>query len=175
MFGDPVSNFYEVVFMKSLGKFGKFGVLLFLLAALAALASGQTQAPSINTSQLILPVSTQLAPVTSAAVTVVGNPGPATYYYWIVANYTVGATSPTGPFVAQQGSPNTLSGTNYDQIIPSYPLEPRSTSCAPLRPFRRLGHVIARWRRQSLPAPSMINLQVLTPTRSIRSSRRTSA
>jgi hypothetical protein len=95
--------------------------LLGFLTLFAALVStAQTSPPPIATSQLILPISTQLAPVTSAAVTVVGNPGPQMYCYWFVANYLVGGTSPTGPSCIT-GAPNTLSGSNYVQIIPTYP------------------------------------------------------
>jgi hypothetical protein len=54
-------------------------------------------------------------PVASASVSVSGNPGPATYFYWIVTNTGVGASSPAGPFVATN-APNTLSGSNFSQI-----------------------------------------------------------
>lgn len=97
-----------------------FFCLSLIIAVFAALASAQSAPPAIATSQLILPISTQLAPVTSAAVTVVGNPGPQMYCYWFVANYLVGGTSPTGPSCIT-GAPNTLSGSNYVQIIPAYP------------------------------------------------------
>lgn len=91
-----------------------------LLSAGLCFGQGQTPAPPVTTSQLILPLSTQLQPVSSATATVVGNPGPGTYFYWLVANYPVGSTSPAGPFVLT-GAPNTLSGSNYNQIIPTYP------------------------------------------------------
>lgn len=53
--------------------------------------------------------------VSNASVGVSGNPGPATYFYWIVTNTAVGASSPAGPFTATS-APNTLSGSNFDQI-----------------------------------------------------------
>jgi hypothetical protein len=53
--------------------------------------------------------------VQTASVFVSGNPGPATYYYWIVTNGLAGASSPAGPF--QIGNaPNTLSVSNFNQI-----------------------------------------------------------
>jgi hypothetical protein len=53
--------------------------------------------------------------VQNASVFVSGNPGPATYYYWIVTNGLAGASSPAGPF--QIGNaPNTLSVSNFNQI-----------------------------------------------------------
>lgn len=87
---------------------------------LGALCFAQTPAPPIITIQATFPVSTNLTPVNSAAVQVVGNPGPQTYYYWTVATYSGNATSPTGPWLAAN-APNTLSVSNYDQIIPNYP------------------------------------------------------
>ena len=98
-----------------------FKLALVLLIFGAALGFAQTPAPPITTTQVALPVSTNLAPVTSAAVTVVGNPGPQSYYYWTVASYLGNATSPTGPWIAAN-APNTLSGTNYNQITPAYPV-----------------------------------------------------
>ncbi|MFL6311648.1 MAG: hypothetical protein ACJ71W_06040 [Terriglobales bacterium] len=37
-----------------------------------------------------------------------GNPGPASYYYWVVSNYAIGNSTPAGPFIVTNG-PNTLS------------------------------------------------------------------
>jgi hypothetical protein len=54
-------------------------------------------------------------PVTNASVSVSGNPGPATYYYWIVTQTSVGASSPAGPFQVIN-APNTLSVSNFNQI-----------------------------------------------------------
>src|SRR5271154_4975369 len=91
-------------------------LLVFLLTAPFIFA--QNPAP-ITTSQLNIPF-TPLLPVSTANVAVIGNPGQQTYYYWIVANYLVGSTSPSGPFLAAN-APSTLSGTNYDTITPNYP------------------------------------------------------
>jgi hypothetical protein len=53
--------------------------------------------------------------VQNASVFVSGNPGPATYYYWIVTNGLIGASSPAGPFQIVN-APNTLSVSNFNQI-----------------------------------------------------------
>ncbi len=90
---------------------------------LAACAFGQAPpppAPPITSNQITLPVISQLQSVSSAAIQTVGNPGPQTIFYWIVANYTVGSTAPAGPFFTSS-APNTLSGSNYVAILPQYP------------------------------------------------------
>jgi hypothetical protein len=53
--------------------------------------------------------------VPNASVSVSGNPGPATYFYWIVTNGLAGASSPAGPFQISN-APNTLTGGNFNQI-----------------------------------------------------------
>jgi hypothetical protein len=94
--------------------------LSFLLCS--ALASAQNPAtPPITTSQLTLPVYTvNIAPATWANTAIVGNPGPQTIYYWMVTNFTVGPSSPVGPFTVSS-APNSLSGSNYVQVTPIYP------------------------------------------------------
>lgn len=54
-------------------------------------------------------------PVSFASVSVSGNPGPATYYYWIVTQTSVGASSPAGPFAISSG-PNSLTVSNFNQV-----------------------------------------------------------
>lgn len=54
-------------------------------------------------------------PVPSASITLVGNPGPATYNFWIVANYTIGNSQPAGPFTLSSG-PNSFSASNYARV-----------------------------------------------------------
>jgi|GEM_PF-4702817 len=77
------------------------------------------QAPVI-TQQITFPISQNLQPA-SATVTRIGNPGNATYFYWTVPNYLIGAGSPY--FVGNVlGAASTLSGTNYNQVSPNYPL-----------------------------------------------------
>ena len=90
-----------------------------ILACTIGTAFAQTT-PSISTKQIQQPIfEVNLAPVTQANLRLVGNPGPQTYYYWIVTNYLLGATSPV--FVGQMNTaPNTLSSTNYIQVTPNY-------------------------------------------------------
>jgi hypothetical protein len=100
-------------------RLAQLATLLFL----AALGWAQQPAPPISTSTLSLPVLTQLAPVNTAQISLVGNPGPVTYYYWVVVNYEVGSTAPVfvGSFAT---APNTLSSSNYLVISPNYPSTP---------------------------------------------------
>lgn len=77
--------------------------------------------PPLTTTQLSLPVYTlNVAPATQANTAIVGNPGPRTIYYWMVTNFTIGPSSPVGPF-AVTTAPNTLSGSNYVMVTPIYP------------------------------------------------------
>lgn len=62
-----------------------------------------------------LTLSNAPQPVPNASVFVSGNPGPATYYYWIVTQNGLGASSPAGPFQVIN-APNTLSVSNFNQI-----------------------------------------------------------
>jgi hypothetical protein len=89
-----------------------------LVLALAGLA--RAQAPPITTSQATFPVNTNMTPVASALPSVVGNPGTRTLYYWVEANYTLGGAAIGGPFIVFN-APNTLSGSNYVQVVPVYP------------------------------------------------------
>ncbi len=90
-------------------------VLLF-----ASLAWGQS-GPPLTTTQLILPLETvNITPASQANTAIVGNPGPQTIYYWMVSNFSLGASSPIGPFVVHS-APNTLSGSNYVIFAPIYP------------------------------------------------------
>lgn len=59
-------------------------------------------------------------PAPNASVVLVGNPGPTIYYYWLIANYTMGQAPIAGPFVMLH-APNTLSGSNYVSVAPVYP------------------------------------------------------
>ena len=94
--------------------------LILCALLLASPAIAQSPGPTQTTQQNFL-LNTSTPPVSSAAARIVGNPGPATVYYWIVANYPVGSSSPAGPF-AVANVPNTLSGSNYVAVSPSYPL-----------------------------------------------------
>lgn len=95
-------------------------LLLLLLAANCCLpiaASAQTSQTGSDyvAKRLQLTLINAPQPVQSASVGVSGNPGPATYFYWIVTNTAVGASSPAGPFIVVN-APNTLSGANFNQI-----------------------------------------------------------
>ncbi len=98
--------------------------ILALLFALTGFTFAQSPPPPpstpVSSTVITLPVLSQLQSVSSVAVQIVGNPGPQTIYYWIVANYTVGSAPPSGPFVTTS-APNTLSGSNYISIVPQYP------------------------------------------------------
>ena len=95
---------------------------LLLLPPAFLWAQPEPPAPPVNTTQLNMPLYTvNVVPVPSASVRVIGgSPGSATYYYWLVANYTVGSAKVAGPFLATN-APNVLSGSNYVQIAPVYP------------------------------------------------------
>jgi hypothetical protein len=93
---------------------------LFLLIAICylpiALFSQTSQTGSDYIARRVqIPLLDAPQKVQNASVFVSGNPGPATYYYWIVTNGLIGASSPAGPF--QIGNaPNTLTGSNFNQI-----------------------------------------------------------
>ncbi len=77
-----------------------------LFMGLAIVANAQTQlnlqSPSPNQ-------------VSNATAGFVGNTGNGTYYYWIIANYPIGSSSPVGPLVVQF-APNPLTGSRYITI-----------------------------------------------------------
>jgi trimeric autotransporter adhesin len=88
---------------------------------LASLSWGQTTTPPApgTFSQVNLPLLASLPPVSNANTAVVGNPGNSTYYYWLVTNYTLGQSSPQGPFIVTS-APAVLTGSNYITITPQY-------------------------------------------------------
>jgi hypothetical protein len=103
-----------------------------LLAPPLALAQNTPPVQSVGWSLLNPPIG-----VSNVSVQLVGNPGPQTYYFWIVSNFTIGNSNPAGPFVLTQG-PNTLSSSNYAalswQPVPgaaSYDILMTSTPAAP--------------------------------------------
>lgn len=99
-----------------------FFAVLLVVASLA-----QTSPPNqvntaipIDASQITMPVfATNPAPAVGATLAIVGNPGPRTDYYWIVANYLAGSASVAGPFLITH-APNTRSVSNYVTINPSF-------------------------------------------------------
>ncbi|HEY4678811.1 MAG TPA: hypothetical protein VIJ01_16715 [Candidatus Angelobacter sp.] len=92
-------------------------VLLFAICYLPIALFAQTSQTGSDYigKRVQLTLSNAPQPVTNASVFVSGNPGPATYYYWIVTQTSLGASSPAGPFQAGN-APNVLSGSNFVQI-----------------------------------------------------------
>ncbi len=92
-------------------------VLLLCCLFSAACAFGQTSQTATDyiARRIQFQVLNPPQPVQTASVFVSGNPGPATYYYWIVTNTVLGASSPAGPFQLSN-APNTLSGSNFNQV-----------------------------------------------------------
>ena len=96
-------------------------VALLMFGMLASgFALAQAAPNAIEATQVIFPPLANLPPVQSASVQVIGNPGPQTVYYWIVANYLLGQGPMAGPFVALN-VPNSLSASNSVTIAPTYP------------------------------------------------------
>jgi hypothetical protein len=86
--------------------------LLLLLAALpiAGFAQQDLDAPQdyiANTVTFPLQGAPQQVNVGQVSVQLLDNPGPASYCYWIVSNFTIGNSTPAGPVCVSNG-PNTL-------------------------------------------------------------------
>ncbi|HEX3584408.1 MAG TPA: hypothetical protein VH024_00320 [Candidatus Angelobacter sp.] len=77
----------------------------------AGFAQHTTAPPDITVRQLNVSLQSPPQSVSYGAAVNSGNPGPATYYYWIVSNYAIGNSTPAGPFV-DANAPNTLSVSN---------------------------------------------------------------
>jgi len=102
----------------------------FRMLLVFALAIASAQAQTVTAQKVQIPLTdTPQAPTTGSA-SVIGNSGPRTLYYWIVANFTVGASSPGGPFVITN-APNQVSGANYVRV--SWGVVPGATSYDVLR------------------------------------------
>ena len=104
----------------------KLGRILVCACALllGSLCWGQvnnSQPPEGTFSQVNLPLLTDLPPVTQANVAISGNPGNATYYYWLVANYAFGQSALSQSF-GISNAPTVLSGSNFVTITPAYPV-----------------------------------------------------
>jgi hypothetical protein len=93
--------------------------LISFVAACCLLATGATQTLQTGSDYVAKRLQfTLLNPpqaVSNASVSVSGNPGPATYYYWIVVQTSAGASTPAGPFPIIN-APNTLTGANFNQV-----------------------------------------------------------
>lgn len=92
-------------------------IFVLLAAAIAAAQNGNN--PVVNS--LTFPVFTlNPDPVPGASISIVGQPGQATWYFWASANYQLGSV--ISPIGAIANAPNTLSGGNYVSITPyAYP------------------------------------------------------
>jgi hypothetical protein len=101
-------------------------LLLFAICYLPIALFAQTSQTGSDyvAKRIQLTLSNAPQPVPNASVFVSGNPGPATYYYWIVTQTSVGASSPAGPFQVVN-APNTLSVSNFNLI--SWTIVPGST------------------------------------------------
>jgi hypothetical protein len=95
----------------------KTKLLLFAICYLPIALFAQTSQTGSDyiARRIQLTLSNAPQPVTNASVSVSGNPGPATYYYWIVTQNSLGASSPAGPFQVIN-APNTLTVSNFNQI-----------------------------------------------------------
>jgi hypothetical protein len=82
---------------------------LILVSLLAAAAAAQ------NTQQINWLLQNPPLPVPAATVGLVGNAGPAIYYFWIVSEYTIGNSNVAGPFMLTP-APNAFSSSNYAQL-----------------------------------------------------------
>jgi hypothetical protein len=75
-------------------------ILLLTLPCFAQNPAGPQ--PPVSTPSLTLTLADPPQPVGAASVTLLGNPGHGTQYYWIVTNSLIGSSTPAGPFVLKQ-------------------------------------------------------------------------
>jgi len=84
-----------------------------ILAALVFVICAAAQTfPHVTTQQITVSAGGQPSPVTGGSVRVVGAPGSATYYIWVVAKFTVGHATPSQAIVAGYAA-NVLTASNY--------------------------------------------------------------
>lgn len=91
----------------------RLAALLLLLCPAVAIAQPSPQNPQVQSVQFQL--SNPPLPVSSASVSLTGNPGPRTVYFWIVSNYSIGNASVAGPYALPQ-APNAFTGSNYATV-----------------------------------------------------------
>jgi len=92
-------------------------LVFFGAASLFAQGPPPAQPTQLVTSRLwVTPETPAPQQVPSANVQVSGSAGNATFFYWIVSRYTIGNSTPAGPF-AITNAPNTLSGSNFDAVL----------------------------------------------------------
>lgn len=81
----------------------------------SSLSAQQPITPTSVETQEIRVLTPALAPVPNVSTSIVGNGGPATYFYWIVARYPQGNATPSTPALISTG-PRMLSGSNYIRV-----------------------------------------------------------
>ena len=87
----------------------------FLLTTVCPAQQPQPVVQQVDTNRVNVYLPAPPSPVPSGAAAVIGNSGPATYYYWVVARNAVANSQPAGPFTALF-APNSLSSSNYNQV-----------------------------------------------------------
>src|SRR5579871_3754304 len=91
-----------------------------LIAAIVLLCAFASAQNAVTASQVNIPLTPILTPITSANLSVVGgSPGNATYYYWIVTQFLLGPSQPVLMGVVNN-APNTLGASNYVAIVPQF-------------------------------------------------------
>lgn len=92
----------------------RFGYI-FSALLLAMPMMGQAPSSPLNVTQLNWSISAPNGP-TQISASVVGKPGLATYYYWVVAQFQSGVSSLLSPMAAIYNAPDTLDTTNYVRV-----------------------------------------------------------
>lgn len=102
-------------------------IALTLLLGVGAAFPQSTPPPPIAASSVTLTLSNPPGSPPTATIAISGAPGPSssTKFYWLVANFPIGNSSPSGPFQAFN-VPATLSGGNF--IILNWPTVAGATS-----------------------------------------------
>ncbi len=92
--------------------------IIFVSLLAVQLASAQTSQTATDyiANRIDVTLLDAPQPIYNASVFVSGNPGPATYYYWVVTQGIAGASFPAGPFQLIN-APNNLSPSNFDAVL----------------------------------------------------------
>src|ERR1035441_7734877 len=118
-------------------KLGSLIAIACLSASLAVAQSG-TRPASEQVTSVSWGLQNPPLPVASGSVALVGGqPGNATYYFWVVANYLIGSAPPAGPFLLANGrglfaAPNYANlswaaapgAISYDILLTTAPSQP---------------------------------------------------
>src|SRR6266849_6169029 len=89
-------------------------ILAITLSALPGMAQNPTQPQPQTATTLAFPLINPPTPPPTLNIAISGAPGPSssTQFYWLVSNFAIGNSSPSGPFQAFN-VPATLSGGNF--------------------------------------------------------------